>query len=605
MALPKPLLWVPKSFIEREQGRLAQDQPESFLRVALGYDEVFGIKPSWDELLARLRQYSLAQVLGCLGRISGVLDHFSRRHAEAQKRVCDGLFGDRSLVVWTGVLNWLKREKQAGAPQATPGLFHELQLITLAKVALLTLEVDQPDGPASWDALAEALLMLNNLQQGVLGSNPGADPSTPEGFKVWHQHFIANGLFHHGDTEVHTFPRAYDLYLSDKPHLYSDPAYVDLPAAVREATGLEPDTFWFILFAFMAHWRTIEPNAIAGGQWAMNPTTYFSTLTFSKADTDRFLSLVCLGVQDMKELVRSYYSVGALKPFHVLPFAKWPLVRIGDNLFCVSVKLLKHKLTDGLHHLFLDDKKFDRERRGRYLDYMGSVFEDYVSRLLARVYPALAHRYVGPKELTASISGQTCDFVILYGDALVLLEAKATRFSLAARTEESWSDYERQFKEIFLDSASQIDNTIKAIEAGKLLHLGIDPAVVRLYFPLVVSLEDLPMSRPIYLKVREDIEQAGLLQDPKVRPFQAIDVGALEFLEIVLDSGRSLREILQEKVASEDGRDQSMGNYLLSKDEPFIKGPVNTYLGDSFTKLGDRAIEVFRAHKRPAPEERS
>jgi hypothetical protein len=242
---------------------------------------------------------------------------------------------------------------------------------------------------------------------------------------------------------------------------------------------------------------------------------------------------------------------------------------------------------------------------------MGPVFEDYVSRLLARVYPSLANRYLGPKELEGAISGKKCDFVLLYGDALVLLEAKATRFSLPARTEESWTEYEGQFNEIFLDSASQIDNTVKAIEAGKLLHLQIDPAVIRVYFPLLVTLEDLPMSRPIYRKVREDIEKEGLLQDPKVRPFQAIDIGNLEFLEIGMDSGRSLREILQEKVASDETRDQSMGNYLLSKDEPFIKGPasasaggpVNNYLADLFTKLGDRALDVFRASKRPTQQE--
>src|SRR5439155_21542420 len=121
--------------------------------------------------------------------------------------------------------------------------------------------------------------------------------------------------------------------------------------------------------------------------------------------------------------------------------------------------------------------------------------------LLARVYPALANRYLGPKELTGSITGRSCDFVILYGDALVLIEVKATRFTLAARTEGSWSDYERAFTEIFLDSASQIDNTVRGIEAGKLLHMGIDPAVVRLYFPVVVTLEDLAMNRVIYRKV--------------------------------------------------------------------------------------------------------
>lgn len=213
----------------------------------------------------------------------------------------------------------------------------------------------------------------------------------------------------------------------------------------------------------------------------------------------------------------------------------------------------------------------------------------------------MANRYLGPKHLKEAISGKSCDFVIHYGDALVLIEAKATRFSLAARTEASWPDYERAFNDIFLDGAAQIDNTVNAIEAGKLLHLGVDPAVIRVYFPLIVTLEDLPMNRVIYRKVREDLAKAHLLEQPKVRPLQATDVGEMEFLEIGMNSGTSLRDILQEKVATEESRDQSLGNYLLQRDEPFMRqGQVNEYLGGLFTELGNRALEAFRrARKQP------
>src|SRR5438034_712899 len=140
MDLPKPLLWLPKSYVEREQQRMTQRQPETFFQVALGYEEVFGTKPSWSELAGRLHQYSLAQVLGALGRVSGVLDHFQQRHAEAQKWICDGLLGERSPQVWRAVLEWLTQEKRDGAPESTPVLFHERQLINLAKVAFLELD---------------------------------------------------------------------------------------------------------------------------------------------------------------------------------------------------------------------------------------------------------------------------------------------------------------------------------------------------------------------------------------------------------------------------------------------------------------------------------
>lgn len=600
MTLPRPALWVPRKYLQDEREQLARRGTETPLRVALGYQEVFGVEPSWDQLLDRIRQYSLPQVLGCLGRISGVLEQLERSHAEGQKRICDGLFGERSGEVWRAVLEWLRRERLEGGPPSTPTLFHELQVITLAKVALLELEVGERGGLEHFEPLAEALLMINNLQGGVLGNNPAADPSTAEGMRIWHQHFIANGLFHHGDTDAHTFPRAYDLYLTDKPHLRDDPSYVNLPSLIRDLTGLEPDTLWFVLFAFMAHWRTIEPEAIASGTWAMDRTQYFSSLNFSKQDVNAFFGLACLNATEMQREVRSLYSVESLRPFHVLPFARSPLIQIDDHVFCVSVRLLKQKLTGGLHHLFLDQEHFSTEERKRYLDFMGAVFEDYVARLLDRVYPASAHRWIGPKELAASVHGRSCDFAILYGDALVLVEAKATRFTLAARTEESWSEYERQFNDIFLDGASQIDNTIREIEGGRLLHLGIDPAIVRAYYPLVVTLEDLPMTRPIYQKVLRDLAQASLLNQEKVRPLQAIDVGELEFLEIGLHAGRSIRDILQQKLTSEDDQAQSMGNYLLGRNEAFMRGPVNEYLGTLFNELGDRGLETFRAHKEAA-----
>lgn len=354
----------------------------------------------------------------------------------------------------------------------------------------------------------------------------------------------------------------------------------------------------------MAHWRTIEPDAVAAGVWAMSRSKYFSTLAFSDAEIDQFFNLVSVDADTMQKLVRERYSIESLKTFDVLPFAKHPLVTFGDYVSCVSVKLLSAKLTTGLHYVFLDEKKFDRTRRGKFLDYMGSVFEDYLSRLFGRVYPPAANRYLGPAELAGAISGKSCDYLIHYGDALVLIEAKATRFTLSARTEASWSDYQRAFNEIFLDSAAQIDNTVRAIEAGKLLHLGVDPAVIRSYYPVIVTLEDLPMNRAIYRKVREDIARSHLLEQPKVKALQATDVGEMEFLEIAMNAGASLRDILQEKVDSEEGRDESLGNYLLLRDSPFTRqGQVNEYLGGLFTKLGDRALEAFRKNKRSDTED--
>ena len=572
---------------------------QSFLRVALGYQEIFGVAPTWDALIARLRQYSLPQVLGTIGRISGVLDALHRSHPRAQKRICDGLFGDRSKEVWAAILAWIRKERAQEGPQAMPTLFHEQQLITMAKAAFLVLDAAEIKTSDALEGLAEALLMLNNLQDSVSSSHPDADPSTAEGMKVWQLHFLTNGLFHTGETEIHTLPRAYDLYLTDKPRLVEDPAFLNLRGLVTKATGIDPETTWFVLFALMAHWRNIEPEAIGQGSWVMDPRQYFSTLDFSEAEQTAFLKLACLSIEEMQEQVRSQYTLKSLKPYHVLPFARWPLVSTGGKIMCVSIQLLKHKLTEGFSHLFLDPEKFpERADRERYLHYMGSVFEDYVARLLERSCIPPACRHHSEAEYKTSISGKSCDFLILEGDSVVLLEAKATRFPLAARTEESWDQFARAFNDIFIDGASQIDNTVREIERGKLVHVGIDPTKVRRYFPLIVTLENLPLTRPIYQKVKDDVATAGFLQGPKVAPVQAMDIGDLEFIEIGLQTGYSLVRILERKVGNVEACALSMSNYLLANQAPFVMGPVNQFLSETFERLSAKALQLFRSRKR-------
>ena len=591
------MLWLPKSFVEREQQSRATQQPFVYLRVYLGWHELFSAKPSWEDVYERLRQYTLAQVLGALGRVSAILDQFDRKFAQGQKVICDGLFGERSPKVWKAVVEWIRKDKAGGGPQTEPALFHDLQLISCAKAAFRSIDPGKLEEFESFEPLAEALLMINSLQDSVVGSNPGIDPNTLEGQRIWHQHFIANGLFHHGETEVHALPRFYDLYLTDKPHLREHPSYVDLPQRIRDLTGLDPDMLWFVLFALMAHWRNIEPDSIAQGVWIMDRTEYFRTMTFSKDDIDNFFRIVSLNADQMTEQVFRFYR-DELKPFHILPFARFPLVTMADKVFCVSVKLLKQKLTNGIHHLFLDVSRFSEGERKSYLDYMGAVFEDYVRRLLDRAFPPMSNRVLYPEDLISLIgSGKSCDFAILYGDSIVLLETKATRFSLAARTEGSWQEYERQFNDIFIEGGAQISSTIEAIEGGKLLELGVDPRRIQHYFPVIVTLEDLPMNGMIYKKVRDDLFQKRFLQHPKTRPLQAIDVGDLEFLEIGLNSGSNLRDILYDKTLSPNSRDDSMGNYLIAKQEPFIMGPVNDYLGKLFTEMGDRALNTFKVKR--------
>ena len=70
--------------------------------------------------------HMLEEILSVLSRICVMLEHFGPwRHPEAQKRLCDGLFGPKSGQVWNAVLKWIRKHKEEEGFEVTPTLFHE------------------------------------------------------------------------------------------------------------------------------------------------------------------------------------------------------------------------------------------------------------------------------------------------------------------------------------------------------------------------------------------------------------------------------------------------------------------------------------------------
>src|SRR5215510_10559116 len=111
-----------------------------FLVLQLGYKEVFGGEASWTAVKSRLDRYSLREVLDTLARISALLDGLEQagRGPEAQKRLCDGLFGSRRQEVWSAVERATAERPRAWAVI----LFSRIQFINAAKAALMHLPLD-------------------------------------------------------------------------------------------------------------------------------------------------------------------------------------------------------------------------------------------------------------------------------------------------------------------------------------------------------------------------------------------------------------------------------------------------------------------------------
>ncbi|MEE9254049.1 MAG: hypothetical protein V3U43_03885, partial [Pseudomonadales bacterium] len=487
---------------------------------------LYGEDPTWDEVSERLGRQSLGQVLDVVAKASVVLDKLEAwKSFDGQNLLIGGLFGEQSAEVRQTLARWWRQQSQEERPRHLV-LFHELQIINTVKIALLTIPPDASPHDGAFDALGEALLMVNDLiGRGDENELTSADPSTPEGMRRWHQYLLMNGLFHTGDNRQHALARGYDLYLSDRLHLRDCGSYVDLPALVEELTGFSPDLLWMMLFSLYAHWGRIDLKNVDRASGAIDMDTYFTgKLRFSREEVDRFFSLVAVDAGAMRgKLLEAGFGPESLRPFEILPFEDKPLIIVDRRAYCISVRLLLRKMTRGLHYIFLNRIEDEAERQ-RYLTYMGVVFGDYVDGVLKRAYPPLTRRYVDERTLKerAPEGAKVCDGVLIYPDVAVLIESKATLFTAAVRAAGDWGQYEAKIKDIFVDAAEQIEDTVQQIEAGRFVDLGLDPARLRVYLPLVVTLEDVPVIKPVYEKICEEIEQNGLFQHSKIRALQAI-----------------------------------------------------------------------------------
>ena len=328
-----PTLLVPASRGVRAR---SIDVHRTFVGLRLSSKEVFDLDPTWDDLKQCLASYTLAQILDLAGRVSAVLATGPAGDPEIQRDLVFAIFGSEAARVWTGVETSRAQWAREGELRPTVAIFDELQLVNLVKIAFLLLPLTSDLGTkSSPEGFGRGLLMLNALIEKDPSSLSLPDLSTDAGWRQGLYHLFVNGIFHHGELDLHVLARCYDLYLSDKPHLAECGAYVDLPALVRSTTGLEPDGFWAVLFALVGHTITLARTPATGGP--IHRRTYFTrNFRFTTEESERFFAFAAADARTIRDEITNLYALSSIRPFHILPLAQHPLVSLGDYVFCPS-----------------------------------------------------------------------------------------------------------------------------------------------------------------------------------------------------------------------------------------------------------------------------
>jgi hypothetical protein len=562
----------------------------------LGFDGVLSGNSSLLEVHSRLAEYPLAQTLGALSQLSSAQQFVSVDNPDLNRRLVTHVFEYKAGRVLQALD---AHAREAAAEGSDVAVFDEAELIAAAKLALLTPTTGHVGPNRSPVRLGEALLMIGDL---LSQETPPSDLTTPGALEWWTHYLVTNTMFYHRGDAVHDFARTYELYLTQHNTASGQQRIAqDFPALVKQATGLTAAEYWAIAFAFLAGWAFPSVDqALSKPGWIDVDTYFTSNFKFLPSLVERFFKLFSRSPEDL----RLQIDPGAL-PFDPMPLAQYPLVQVSGKAYCPSVHLLRSKMTSGLYHLLLNALVTPREK-DIFHAHLGDVVNEYVQRLFERVYARvsarLQGRYFSEREIRTALAStgekmtlSFCDGIILDGDAAILIEVKASRFSLARRTGQDPVGFLEKLHEIFIDGLAQIEETIRHIDSGRLTALGLNPDRLRRILPLIVTLEPISMRAPVYQYISG---KSPLRPSARLEPWQHFTIPELECAEGAMLGGKSLRKFLTAKVADGYYRAESATNYSYSAGDRFAFQKRSPYLESIYTNLTEQARAFYRNHAR-------
>jgi hypothetical protein len=566
--------------------------PREFIGIRAGYADLYGGETSWDDLRADLSKFKLSEVLELLGRVSALLKTVNDDDGDVQAGIAVGLLGD-------GAQDLLKRLGEFAARCGNPRvvLFEPLQVASLAKAALMFLPADKELRPdLDLSAFVSALLRISDL----IGPAEMKGLDTEEGRRAWATFLFATGVFYRGGSDLHDLARFHLLCLKPHEEFSTHPDYVDPSKVAADATGLPVHLLWLGMTALQSQWLSLDPKKAASGPVFIDEHTFLSSgFHFSNEEVDRIFAIAASDVAAIREAVRAQYRPEDFRPFDLVPLADKPLIRVGHRCFCPSVHLLVSKLGSGLYYLLANSLR--GKDRDRFTRFLGHLFEVYVGRLLTRMFFRRAGVILDGETLRTAAGSEerrqtkTADYLLVVEGVALVIETKARFFSRAVRAGEDWDGLSARLDDIYSRGGRQLESAIELCERGALKVYGVDPAAVKAYVPVVVSLDETPLTPNIYDLLTPVLPAHGA---DRTVPLQVIGVSELEPLE----AGGAARELNAEmlllwKSASGKAAD-SLRNFVYQDPNLRQYSKLNPLLSAVYNEAMTDALRVLRLRQR-------
>jgi len=543
-----------------------------FILTFLTYREVFGQSAGYEALIGMLRGLRKAECLVLLAKINTILANETSYNGEVQHYLKSVFFRPDTLKAI------IEAEKRLAAPV----LFSELQILNLAKLAILHCSNEAGntiETPEDREHLGICCLMMNDLIAPDGEDIKGLSRKQQRDYLI--QESIRNLAFQAQDRFDYTLPRYYELMFDIPNSLKGDPQYMDIPGVFHEVADLELLDFFSLGFAVLARWLGMKIDTLADHpDFFLNEETWFRDAKMP-ANTSRkifdFIRLPVLAYQDeLDRELRNLRSEERWQYSH-LSLEKYPVLQINGMDICLSLRFLMKKITENVFWVINDGLK-DKERSDKFREFFGKVFEEYVRRLLRRTFRdrCLELRY-------GKSNQEAGDGIVVYPNDMILFEAKSARLFLHTARSGDLGAYERNLRDVLIRASTQLDRVIKDFKSGAFDVPGLKRSEFNRFHPVIVTVHSFPQEPLTWEFFQEIIVQHGLFQDKTIARPHLIDIEELEMAEGVLEE-KDLLSLLNDKNAHNELRDVPFKNYLFQS----FRGKIrrNKYLSERYHQLG-------------------
>lgn len=525
------------------------------VNVVLPYSSVYNKKRSLEDairLIASCPLHFASLILSAVGLLLRLTDTEVGEGIEIEKNQMSllKLFMPTPKIteVKEAFLKHLREERRKAPTVIRVGIFNFVQLAIAVKLALVySQDTERKPTTQDSDNLLDALLIINEV-----GIDPYGDAHLDlSQILAVHQPFL---LLESPNRYVcrwkMLFEKAFEIA---KTNQFS---YLDFEQRYKSDLIFEIDKYLVLGWILYHAWdKDRTRTSIAIGVDELREMT-----KFSNEELDRLLQEFCGDVSYFKAAIS---EKDAKHPYKNLRLLQKPLLRYKDSLICLNKNFLIMKFAVGFYYRLIDIYQEGKEDAAReeVRSLFGYAFGEYVDEILSRIFPS--QRFLKGDSIPQKKGKSRVDGIIDYGHSLILLEYKSSLLPMNARTTTDPTKFKEWQKGNIIHAARQIDDFISQVKKGELDEcFGINSSMIRTYYPLVVTLQMLPTAIGTYIQdIESELVKHNLLQDcPSVKPLEVMNVSDLELVEVVVDQGVALIDLVSNKIL--EARGKNWGSFL-------------------------------------------